>query len=131
MNSFKYFIAILILLPAVSVAGTTCEERTVSGHHAKMCRYDPGMFKHWTFSLEVDGETIFALVDDYVEQVNLTHTVPEGLALELPLSQQGKKVISILGGCVPVISQSGTEVARQCDFTWGDVKIVDNVRFSE
>ena len=131
MRLLKYVTALLILLPSVSIAGTTCEERTVSGHHAKMCRYDPGMFKHWTFSLEVDGEAIFSIIDDYVEQVSLTHTLPEGLALELPLSQQGKRTISISGGCVPVISERGTEVARQCDFTWGDVKIVDNVRFAE
>jgi hypothetical protein len=90
---------------------------------------DPGMFKHWTFSLEVDGETIFSLIDDYSEQVSLTHTIPDGPALELPLSKQGSKTVSITGGCVPVMSDRGTEVARQCDFTWGGVKIIDVIRF--
>jgi hypothetical protein len=129
MNQARYLALLLLALPAVSVAGTKCQERTVSGHHAKMCMYDPGMFKHWTFSLEVDGETIFALVDDYSEQVSLTHALPEGLALELPLSKQGQKTVSITGGCVPITSGDGTEIARQCDFTWGSIKIIDAVRF--
>ena len=129
MNLSKYAALILIALPATAFAGTKCEERTVSGHHAKMCMYDPGLFKHWTFSLEVDGEIIFALIDDYSEQVNLTHTIPDGPALELPLSKQGKKTVSITGGCVPVTDREGTEVARQCDFMWGNVKIIDAVRF--
>ena len=129
MKQAKYLVLLLLALPAVSMAGTKCEERTVSGHHAKMCMYDPGMFKHWTFSLEVDGETIFALIDDYSEQVSLTHTIPDGLVLELPLSKQGQKTISITGGCAPVSSSDGTEIARQCDFTWGSVKIIDAVRF--
>ena len=121
---------LLVALPvAASAAETKCEERTVSGHSAKMCMLDPGMFKHWTFSLEVDGETIFSLIDDYSEQVSLTHTIPDGPALELPLSKQGSKTVSITGGCVPVMSDRGTEVARQCDFTWGGVKIIDAIRF--
>ena len=124
------FLALLLLaLPAAASAETKCEERTVSGHHAKMCMYDPGMFKHWTFSLEVDGETIFSLIDDYSEKISLTHTIPDGPALELSLSKQGSKVVSITGGCVPVTSGRGTEIARQCDFTWGAVKIIDAVRF--
>ena len=90
---------------------------------------DPGMFKHWTFSLEVDGEAIFSLIDDYSEQVTLTHTIPDGPALELPLSGQGTKTVSITGGCVPVISDRGTETARQCDFVWGNVNIIDAVTF--
>lgn len=124
-----FFLAILLLLPAVAAAETKCEERTVSGHHAKMCMDDPGMFKHWTFSLEVDGESIFSLIDDYSENVTLTHTIPDSLALELPLSKQGSRTVSISGGCTPVMSARGTEIARQCDFTWGNVKIIDAVRF--
>ena len=131
MNPLRYLPALFLFVPTLSLAEATCEERVVSGHHTKMCRYDPGMFRHWTFSLEVDNEAIFSLIDDYVEQVSLTHTVPEGLALELPLSQQGKKVVTISGGCVPEISNRGTEVARTCNFTWGDIKIVDGVRFVE
>lgn len=78
----------LFALPSVSVAGTKCEERTVAGHRAKICMVNPGMFGHWTFSLEVDGEAIFAL-----------------------------------------ISPQGSEIARQCDFMWGGIKIIDAVRF--
>lgn len=126
----RAIVLLLLLLPAAVSAGETkCEERTVSGHHARMCMYNPGMFRHWTFSLEVDGETIFSLIDDYSEKVSLTHVVPDGPALELSLSRQGGKTVSITGGCVPVLGDRGTEVARQCDFSWGNVKIVDAVRF--
>jgi hypothetical protein len=60
MTHASILAVLLLVLPAAASAETKCEERTVSGHHAKMCMYDPGMFKHWTFSLEVDGETIFS-----------------------------------------------------------------------
>jgi hypothetical protein len=131
MKPVNLLALLFIAFPAASTASTTCKEQTVSGHHAKMCREDPGMFKHWTFSLEVDGETIFSLIDDYVEQIYLTHTVPEGPALELALSKQGTKTVSISGGCIPVFSDEGAETARKCDFTWGTVRIIENVRFSE
>ncbi|WP_242107415.1 hypothetical protein [Luteimonas aquatica] len=91
---------------------------------------DPGAFKHYAFSLEVDGQAIFSLVDDYAENISLVHTVPDGLALELPLSQQDTKTVTISGGCVPVVSDRGTEVVRQCDFTWGKIKIIDGVKFT-
>lgn len=124
------FLALLLFaMPSVSVAGTKCEERTVAAHRAKICMVNPGMFKHWTFSLEVDGEAIFALIDDYSEKVSLTHKIPDGPAIELPISRQGRKTISITGGCVPVINPQGSEIARQCDFMWGSIKIIDAVRF--
>lgn len=126
----KAVVTLLLLLPfSVSAGETQCEERMVSGHHARMCMHNPGMFRHWTFSLEVDGETIFALIDDYSEHVNLSHVVPDGPALELPLSRQGRKTVSITGGCVPILVDGGAEIARQCDFSWGSVKIIDAVRF--
>jgi hypothetical protein len=129
MIQAKFLITLVLLLPAVAAAKTKCEERTVSGYHAKMCMHNPGMFKHWIFSLEVDGEAIFSLIDDYSEKVSLTHTVPDGPALELPLSKQGTTAVSITGGCVPISSAKGTEIARQCDFKWGSVKIIDAVKF--
>ncbi|SFM59907.1 hypothetical protein [Rugamonas rubra] len=61
--------------------------------------------------LKADNVFIVALVDDYVEQIELTHTVPDGSALELPLSMQGEKTVKISGGCVPQ-SKDGAEVAR-------------------
>jgi hypothetical protein len=129
MHLFKLAICVLFAIPTAASAGTKCEERTVSGHHTKMCMETRGAFKHWIFSLEVDGETIFTLIDDYSESIILTHTLPEGLALELPLSQQGKKSISISGGCVPVSHSDGTEVARKCNFMWGNVPIVKDIVF--
>lgn len=125
------FAAIAFLfVPAAVRADVKCEERDVSGHHAKLCLDNPGMFKHWLISLEVDSQMIFVLVDDYAENISLTHTVPEGLALELPLSKQGKKEISISGGCVPMLTDRNTEVGRRCNFKWGDVTIINQVEFT-
>jgi len=129
MPSFKLAILLLLATPSVAFVETKCEERTVSGHHARMCMETRGAFKHWLFSLEVDSETIFTLIDDYSESIVLSHTLPEGRALELPLSQQGKKNISIVGGCVPISRSDGTEVSRKCNFMWGDVPIVKDVVF--
>ncbi|WGG52764.1 hypothetical protein [Rugamonas sp. DEMB1] len=80
------------------------------------------------YTLKADNVLIFALMDDYVEQIELTHTVPEGLVLELPLSMQGEKTVKISGGCVPQ-SKDGAEVARVCNFSWGKKQIVKDVRF--
>ena len=74
------------------------------------------------------GALIFALTDDYAEQVELTHTVPEGLSIEYPLSKQGEKVVKITGGCLPE-SKDGAEVARVCNFHWGKYQVVRDQRF--
>ena len=131
MNPFKIAAFLLCIAPAAAVANTQCQEQVASGHHAKICLDNPGMFKHYQISLEVDQEPIFVLIDDYSENINLTHTVPDGIAIELPISRQGKKTVSITGGCVPVINAEGSEIARKCNLMWGNVAIIKNVFFSE
>ncbi len=124
-----------LLVPAAGFAEegkTTCQEQTAQGHTARLCLTNPGMFKHYQFTLAVDGEHIFTLVDDYVETVTLTHHVPQGPALEMPLSKQGVKEVAISGGCKPVLNAAGdTEIARLCNFKWGKVDIVRDVTFKE
>lgn len=80
------------------------------------------------YTLKADKVLIAAFVDDYVEKVELTHTIPEGLTIELPLSKQGEKVVKISGGCLPE-SKDGAEVARVCNFFWGKHQIVKDIRF--
>ncbi|MBC7376399.1 MAG: hypothetical protein H7346_03060 [Burkholderiaceae bacterium] len=60
----------------------------------------------------------------------LQHTVPAGASIEFPLSRRAGvgNVTQIKGGCAPV-SKDGVEVARLCNFQWGDVQIIKDVRF--
>jgi hypothetical protein len=60
--------------------------------------------------------------------VELAHTIPPGLTMELPLSKQGINPIKITGGCVPEIKDE-LEIARMCNFYWGKWQVVKDVRF--
>jgi hypothetical protein len=111
---------------------TACREQTTQGHKAELCMRNPGMFRHFQFTLTVDGEHMFTLVDDYVETVSLTHRIPQGPALEMPLSRQGMKEVTLSGGCKPVLNAAGdAEIARLCNFRWGKVDVIKDVRFDE
>jgi len=105
-----------------------CKHQTVEKSVAEMCLLSGANFQHDTYVLKADGVVIFALADDYAENVQLEHTIPEGLTLELPLSKQGQKSVTIKGGCVPE-SKDGAEVARVCNFFWGKYQVVKDVRF--
>ncbi len=105
-----------------------CVEQKVNTHNSVMCVISPGLFQHDIYALFVDKQLIFNIVDDFAENVELTHTIPEGMTLELPMSENKKGNISLVGGCVP-ISEKGAEIARMCNFSWGNLKIVDEVRF--
>lgn len=50
-------------------------------------------------------------------------------ALEYPLSRQGISSVTLKGGCVP-LSEGNLEVARLCNFHWGRVPVVKDVRFN-
>ncbi|WP_343637660.1 hypothetical protein [Roseateles sp.] len=113
---------------AQSAPKPQCQSSTIENSKVEMCMYPGASFQHDTYVLRVDRMTIFALVDDFADQVELTHTVPEGPALELPLSR-GEKVVKLVGGCVPE-SKDGAEVARVCNFRWGRHEVVKNVRFT-
>ncbi len=122
-----------LLLPAGTCAAEdkiTCREQTAEGHKAQLCMRDPGMFRHFQFTLTVDGEHIFTLVDDYVETISLTHKIPQGPALEMPLSKQGANETTLSGGCKPVV-KGDAEIARLCNFRWGKVEVIKDIRFDE
>lgn len=123
---------LLLLLTASSMVAAKearqCSSQVVDGHKSTICLHDPGMFQHWIFFLVVDGQLILNVVDDFAEDVKLKHTIPPGLALELPLNKGKKGQVELVGGCLPE-SKGDVEIARVCNFRWGGVKIIDDVRF--
>ncbi len=129
--SVLFAIAASLVVPAVwaqSKPAPECRSQQVEKSRVDMCLAHGGAFQHDTYMLRVDGTLIFALTDDYAEQVELTHTVPEGLTIEYPLSKQGEKVVKITGDCLPE-SKDGAEVARVCNFHWGKYQVVKDQRF--
>lgn len=114
-------------LPAAA-ATQQCKQQTVEKSVVEICLNPGAAFQHDAYTLKADNVPVFTLVDDYVEKVELEHTIPEGMTIELPLSKQGEKVARIKGGCVPE-SKDGAEVARVCNFSWGRYQIVKDVRF--
>ena len=105
-----------------------CKQQAVEKSVIEMCLLPGAAFQHDLYTLKADKVLIFALVDDYSEKVELEHAIPEGLAIEFPLSKQGEKVVKIRGGCVPE-SKDGAEVARLCNFYWGKYQVVKDIRF--
>ncbi|MBS0307791.1 MAG: hypothetical protein JSS58_02360, partial [Proteobacteria bacterium] len=103
---------------AVAAEPPQCKQQNIEKSVIEMCMVPGGAFQHDLYTLKADKVLIFALVDDYAEKVELEHAIPEGLAIEFPLSKQGEKVVKIKGGCVPE-SKDGAEVARVCNFYWG------------
>lgn len=129
----RWIFVLIILMVSISskaIAQETqqCYTQEIDSHKSVICLHDPGLFRHWLFSLTVDGQLILNIVDDFVEKVNLTHSIPSGLTMELPLSQGKSGDISLVGGCVPE-SEKEKEVVRVCNFSWGNAKIIDNIRF--
>lgn len=124
-------IAASLAMPAAraqSKSAPECRGLLVERSRVEICLARGAAFQHDTYTLRVDGALIFALTDDYAEQVELTHTVPEGLTIEYPLSKQGEKIVKIVGGCLPEI-KDGAEVARVCNFRWGKYPVVRDQRF--
>ena len=124
------FAAILIIAASSAMAAPTqqCRHQKVEQSDIEICLVPGAAFQHDMYTLKADKVLIAAFVDDYVEKVELTHTIPEGLTIELPLSKQGEKVVKISGGCLPE-SKDGAEIARVCNFFWGKHQIVKDVRF--
>jgi hypothetical protein len=123
-----------VLLTLLAASGTKaaeppqCRQQTIEKTIIEMCLVPRAAFQHDLYTLKADKVLIFALVDDYSEKIELEHTIPDGLTIEFPLSKQGEKVVKITGGCIPE-SKNGTEVARSCNFYWGKIQIVKDVRF--
>lgn len=115
---------------SLSAAAATlqCKQQTIEKSVIEICLVPGAAFQHDAYTLKADNVSVFTLVDDYVEKVELEHTIPEGMTIEMPLSKQGEKVARITGGCVPE-SKDGVEVARVCNFSWGRYQIVKDVRF--
>jgi hypothetical protein len=105
-----------------------CKQQNIEKSVIEICLLPGAAFQHDLYTLKADKVLIFALVDDYSENVELEHTIPEGLAIEFPLSKQGEKTTKIRGGCIPE-SKDGAEVARVCNFYWGKYQVVKDVRF--
>lgn len=105
-----------------------CRGQQIEASRVDFCLVRGAAFQHDTYMLRLDGALIFALTDDYVEQVELQHTIPEGPGIEYPLSKQGTKTVKITGGCIPE-SKDGAEVARLCNFHWGRHHVVRDQRF--
>ncbi len=130
MRKISYlFIALTFITNNAIAKEKKCVEQQYNNYRMLMCLEQSKAFEHDMYSLFVDNQLIFSLVDDFAEHISLTHTIPEGLVLELPLSQGKKGKISLTGGCVPV-SENGMEVARICNFSWGQEQIINNVRFN-
>ena len=113
---------------AIAAPAQQCRHQKVEQSDVEICLVPGAAFQHDMYTLKADKVLIAALVDDYVEKVELTHTIPEGVTIELPLSKQGDKVVKISGGCLPE-SKDGVEVGRICNFFWGKHQIVKDVRF--
>lgn len=127
----------LITLSFLAFAGTAlaaestsdCKNQIIESNIVTMCLHKGGAFQHDRYSLSLNNNLIFYVVDDYVESIRLVHTVPEGPSIEFSLSrQEGHPTVDITGGCLPV-SKDQIEVARKCNFSWGKHQVIKNVWF--
>ncbi|KAE8755946.1 MULTISPECIES: hypothetical protein [Paraburkholderia] len=134
----KNLFALSLLLGALPAfaAAPKCQTQTIGQHTSKICITEVP-FQHDYYTLSVDNAVILSAPDDYIENVSLTHTIPEDAGIEFPLSNQGTPIVTIQGGCVPVSEKQTTgsktvrvEVARVCSFKWGNEQIVKDLRFS-
>ncbi|EMH2961464.1 hypothetical protein V6G44_002662 [Burkholderia multivorans] len=125
-------IAVAVLGIAAATAHAAepkCSSQTLNGHTTELCVVSIP-FQHDYYTLKVDRALIFTLPDDYIEDVALTHTIPQDAAIEFPLSRQGMPTVTIAGGCTPVSEiRDGTavEVGRRCAFKWGNVDILKDL----
>jgi len=130
------FIMFFTGISSVNAAESKCQSQVMDGHTTKLC-VSSAPFRHDYYSLWVGDDLIFTLPDDYIESISLTHTIPEDAAIEFALSRQGMKTVTISGGCTPISEKQelggklvGIEVGRSCSFTWGNIPIVKDMKFS-
>jgi hypothetical protein len=122
------FITSFLATTALAAEPPECKQQKIEGTVIEMCLLRGAAFQHDLYTMKADKTLIFALVDDFSEKVELTHEVPPGPGIEFALSKQGESSSRITGGCVPQ-SKDGMEVARLCNFTWGKVQVVKDIRF--
>lgn len=120
---------ILVALVVLSIftgvthaAESKCQSQTIGVHTSKLC-VTQQPFQHDYYTLWVDAVPVFTLPDDYIENITLTHRIPEDAAVEFPLSRQGTPTVTISGGCSPISEKQelggkmiGIEVGRSCSF---------------
>ena len=123
-----FLVVALNSISAMAAEPPQCKQQTVANSVIEMCLLPGAAFQHDLYTMKADKVPIFMLVDDYSEKVELEHTIPPGMTIEFPLSKQGGNPVKITGGCVPE-SKDEVEVARLCNFYWGKLHVVDNVRF--
>ncbi|MYN15940.1 hypothetical protein GTP81_04175 [Rugamonas sp. FT107W] len=131
MKKIKYLAAAItacLIQTAHASEPAQCQTQTVEKTVFEMCLLPGAAFQHDLYTLKADKVLIAALVDDYAESVQLEHKLLDGPTIEFPLSRQGGNPVSIVGGCVPE-SKDQLEVARVCNFRWGKVQIIKDVRF--
>jgi len=122
----------LVFMSCTVVAAPECKQQLIEKSATEMCLVRGSDFQHDVYMLKVDQALVFALADDFAENVALEHTVPDGPAIEFPLSRQAGKLVRITGGCKPVVKQTGNtkvEIARTCNFSWGKHQVVKDLRF--
>jgi hypothetical protein len=125
----KLILAVLLIGFCLNAfAAPECQANKVQNVNVEMCLLRGTGFQHDVYMLKANNQMIFALADDYVENVALEHVIPDAPGLEFPLSLQGEKSVRITGGCKPV-SKDQTEIARVCNFNWGKYQVVSDVRF--
>ncbi|VVE58706.1 hypothetical protein PHO31112_05364 [Pandoraea horticolens] len=132
----KQLLILLCCITGPAMAAVKCETQNLNGHSTDIC-VNSGKFSHDYYTLVVDKNVMFTLPDDYVEDIILTHRVPEDAAIEFPASGSAAPgtIVKITGGCVPVSEKQsvdgkmvGVEVARVCSFKWGDVDVLKDAR---
>jgi hypothetical protein len=128
LSSLVIFASALACAPVIAAEPAECKQQTIENSVIEMCLLRGGAFEHDLYTMKAGKTLIFALVDDYADSVELTHTIPPGLTIEFPLSKQGSNPIKITGGCVPE-SKDGAEIARLCNFHWGKFHVVKDIRF--
>lgn len=126
----KYTVARLIASePSAPPSSPQCKsQKLVEDHLSEICMTRGANFDHDYFTLRVDGLEVFHLADDYAEDVEMKHKIPRDTSIEFPLSLQGPVASTIRGGCTP-IEKNGALAAHVCNFTWGNIRIVEDVRF--
>ncbi|RKE37631.1 hypothetical protein B0G76_3898 [Paraburkholderia sp. BL23I1N1] len=77
----KRLFALAFLLGAVPAfaAAPKCQTQTIGQHTSKIC-INEVPFQHDYYTLSVDNALILSVPDDYIENVSLTHTIPEDAA---------------------------------------------------
>ena len=136
MKRFSLVASIMlsIFTDATHAAETKCQSQTIGAHTSKLC-VTKQPFQHDYCTLWVDAAPIFTLPDDYIEDITLTHRIPEDAAIEFPLSRQGTPTVTISGGCSPISEKQelggkmiGIEVGRSCSFKWGSVTVLKDLQ---